>query len=163
MDGDENGAGIEQQVLYEVDQTKIVEAFTKGMKITSLDGHRDHWMVVLSAVREYGDQRFTSPTPFDAARLEWLKERVGEGFQLTAVGGMDDPELDDDGWIFVMTKGLPVRDQIILGPGDWPADDLAAKSTEGYRVTASAGEPGRWLVVVTRTDGAAQKFENVAK
>ena len=135
---------------YDLNQQKISAAYEEGFSITSIAGWKDRWLVVMSSETGHGLQRYTLPTPLNDSRRQWITQRWSEGFRITSLAGDDDPEVEDDGWLFVMTKKSGLGDQVFAGPGAWPADWIEERQKEGYRITSTAGATERTLVVMSR-------------
>jgi|GEM_PF-1107164 len=135
---------------YDLDQQKISAAFEEGYSITSVAGWKDRWLVVMSTETGYGLQRYTLPSPLNDSRRQWIAQRWNEGFRITAVAGDDDPGVEDDGWLFVMTKNSGLADQLFSGPSAWPAQWIAERQQEGYRITSTAGAADRTIVIMSK-------------
>ena len=143
--------GVQAVFGYDIDQAKIAEAMGEpGMRITSVAGWADRWLVVLGTETGYGEQRYTLPSPLTPVRLEWIDERWNEGYRITAVAGDDDPRVEDDGWFFVMTKNSGLQEQTISGPGSWPAAWVEEHQKKGFRITSVAGSAERTLVIMSK-------------
>jgi hypothetical protein len=153
--------GDQALVGFDFDVTQIAKRMEEGYRITCLGGWNDQWVVAMTTETGWGQQRYTLPTAITDSRREWIEERWKEGFHITAVAGDDVPDNDKDGWIFVMTKGTGLKEQTILGPGDWPAKAIAEKQKDGFAVTGVTGTEGRWLVVLSK--GTALKDQEISE
>ena len=148
------GKKVRQQVLgYAFDQTAIAKHMDSGLRITHIAGWGENWLTVLESDTGWGAQRYTLPTVFSPSRQKWIKERWDEGYRITAVAGDDFPNVDDDGWLFVMTQGTSIQDQIYTLPGPWPASWIQENLAKGLRVTSVAGSGDRTIVVMSKGSG----------
>ena len=145
--------GKQWLVGYEFDQTLLKEHMDAGRRITSLGGWKDSWLIVVSSETGWGRQRYTLPTPMTESRISWIKKRWAEGYQITGIAGDDDPSVEDDGWLIVMTQETKFKGQTIFGPGPWPGLKMLTKQREGYQVTTLAGSKDRWVVVMSKGSG----------
>jgi hypothetical protein len=135
---------------YDFNQTRISNAMSEGYRITSLAGTGEQWLVAMDTETGYGEQRFTLPTPLTESRKKWVLDRWNEGYRITALAGDDDPKIENDGWLFVMTKNSGLGEQSYAGPGPWPTQWVEGQQRAGYRITAVAGPPERTVVVMTK-------------
>ncbi len=167
------GKKVRQQVIgYSLDQTAIAKHTDDGLRITCISGWGENWLTVMQSGTGWGAQRYTLPTAFNDSRQKWIKERWDEGYRITAVAGDDLPNSDKDGWLFVMTQGTPIRDQIYTLPGPWPASWIKENLAKGLRVSAVAGSGDRTIVVMSKgttlgtqevSDGGAYPNEWIGK
>jgi hypothetical protein len=142
--------GGQRLLGMDLDQNQLSNLMKEGWRITTVGGWNKQWVFALGNQTGYGDQRYTLPTPLDERRREWIKKRWDEGYRITSLAGDDTPQSDDDGWLFVMSMDSGLTDQTYEGPGSWPAEWIAARQKEGYRVTAVAGAEGRSMVVMSK-------------
>lgn len=155
---DQSPRGSQRMIGYDFDQTEIAENLEAGYRITQLAGYEEDWAIVMETDTGWGPQRFSVPTPFDEKRREWIRELWGEGYDITGVAGDDRPDNDTDGYVVVMTKGTGWGNQLLRWDQPWPADWIAEKAKEGYRITTAAGFGDRWVVVLTREPEADRQI-----
>ncbi len=148
MDKDRN---VESQKLvgFAFDHTAIAEFMKEGYRIVSIGGYGTSWVTLMNPSTGWSEQRYTFPTPLSDGRKDWIMKRWKEGFRITSVAGDDDPAKDTDGWVFVMTKDTTLSQQVYFGPGEWPDDDIATRTKDGYRITCIAGYDNRWVVIMS--------------
>ncbi len=156
------GKKVRQQVIgYALDQTAIAKHMDDGLRITNIAGWGENWLTVLESETGWGNQRYTLPTVFNPSRQQWIKERWDEGYRITAVAGDDLPNVDTDGWLFVMTQGTSIQDQIYTLPGPWPASWIKENLAKGLRITSVAGSGDRTIVVMSKgTNFGAQEVSD---
>jgi hypothetical protein len=51
----------------------------------------------------------------------------------------------------------------VIGPRDWPEDDIRSLAKEGYRITSVAGSPGHWVVVLRNDTGLGDQTWTVSQ
>jgi hypothetical protein len=142
--------GIQSVFGFNLDQTKISTAMEAGYRITGVAGWRNDWVVVMSTETKLGQQRYTLPSPLTDSRKQWIKQRWDEGYRITAVGGDDDPQHQDDGWFFVVTKNSGIQEQAYSEPGPWPDAWIQENTKNGFAITSIAGASDRMIVVMSK-------------
>lgn len=148
--------GIQSVFGFDLDQTKISTAMEAGYRITGVAGWKNEWVVVMSTETKLGQQRYTLPTPLNDSRKKWIQQRWAEGYRITAIGGDDDPQHEDDGWFFVLSQNSGIQDQAYSEPGPWPAQWIAEKTEEGFAITGIAGAGNHMMIIMskgTKLDG----------
>jgi len=145
------------------DQTQLSKLMEEGWRITTAGGWNQQWVFALGNQTGYGKQRYTLPTPMTDSRREWIKKRWDEGYRITTVAGDDSPQKEEDGWLFVASLDSGLGDQALEGPGPWPAEWIAARQKEGYRITSIAGTPERSIVVMSKGSGLGQQTVSEGK
>jgi len=142
--------GLQRVDGYDFNQSRIANAMKDGYRITSIAGTGEQWLIAMSTETGYGDQRFSLPTPLTESRKKWVLDRWDEGYRITALAGDDDPNKENDGWLFVMSKNSGLGEQAYAGPGPWPTQWVDSHLRNGFRITAIAGPPQRTVVVMTK-------------
>ena len=135
---------------FDLNQTKITENMNLGFRITGIAGWQNEWVVVMNTDTQFGQQRYTLPTPLNDSRKEWIKQRWNEGFRITAIGGDDDPAHEGDGWLFVMTQNSGLQEQTFSEPGPWPAAWIEENTKKGFSITSIAGFNDHVIVVMSK-------------
>ncbi len=138
---------------YALDQSQITKQNEAGYRITSIAGWKDRWLTVMTSDTGWGAQRYTLPTPFTPERQKWVEDRWAEGYRITSIAGDDTPEDEEDGWLFVMTKGTSIQEQTFSMPGPWPTDWINEQAAKGFRVTGSSGAGDHTIVIMSKGSG----------
>ena len=142
--------GIQSVFGFDLDQAKITTAMEGGYRITGVAGWKNEWVVVMSTETKLGQQRYTQPSPLNESRKQWIQQRWSEGFRITAVGGDDDPQHEEDGWFFVVTKNSGIQEQAYSEPGPWPAQWIEENAQKGFAITSIAGAGNHMIVVMSK-------------
>jgi len=150
--------GDQRMIGYDFDHDEILESFEEGYRITQLAGYGKSWALVMEKDTGWGSQQYSLPTPVDDDRLEWIEDLWDEGYDITSVAGENIPGDESDGYVFIMTKGTGWGKQAIRWDQPWPADWIAEKTADGYRITTATGYDDRWVVVMTKDAGDGKQI-----
>ncbi len=149
-----NGVKSGQKILgYKFDQQGITDAMKSGSRMTHVAGWQNSWVFIFDDASTLGEQRYSTPTPFNDKRKEWVQKLWKEGYAITSVAGDDQPKDENDGFIFVMSKNSGYSEQSIFGPGPWPEKEIAAELKLGKHINNVAGYKGAYIVVMSKGIG----------
>jgi hypothetical protein len=155
--GDDSGwnnvmskGGKGRQRMIQLEKAVIAQAAKEGLRITALGGFKEQWRVAATFDTGWGEQQVSEPSAYDAQRKQWIANLWKTGYRITSLAGDDVEDDDNDGWLWVMTKGTGWGKQVCSEQAPWPDAWIEQHYKQGYRITGFSGFQDRWIVVMTQ-------------